>query len=86
MKSGNAELRGFKVHLYFLFIPFGVLKLTLSDLLFAAVSWLYLPQALSSLKIQELCFPLAAIVDFRGFRLLALSLLPLGSSTLKYGR
>ncbi len=43
-------------------------------------------QAMSALGIPELCFPLVAIVDFRGYRLLASSRLPLGTDTLKYGR
>jgi hypothetical protein len=43
-------------------------------------------KAMSALGMPELCFPLVAIVDFRGYRLLASSRLPLGTDTLKYGR
>jgi hypothetical protein len=41
--------------------------------------------AVTSLGIRGLCVPLMAIVDFMGFRVTAMSLLPIGSDTLVYG-
>jgi hypothetical protein len=41
--------------------------------------------AYSSLGLEELHFPLMCLLDLRGFRLLALSVLPIDASTLRYG-
>ena len=41
--------------------------------------------AYTSLGIRELYVPLMAIVDFMGFRVTAMSLLPIGSDTIVYG-
>lgn len=35
--------------------------------------------------IKELNFPLMVLVDYRGYRVVALSVLPIGASTLVYG-
>jgi hypothetical protein len=34
---------------------------------------------------NDLCFPLMALVDYRGFRLIAISLLPIDKNTIIYG-
>ena len=40
---------------------------------------------LLSCKIEDLYFPLLAIIDYRGFRLVAISTLPINKSTIQYG-
>lgn len=35
--------------------------------------------------VAGLCFPLIALIDYKGFRIVATSLLPVGPNTLKYG-
>ena len=40
---------------------------------------------LMSCKIDQLRFPLVSLVDYRGYRLLAISLLPIHNGTLQYG-
>ncbi len=39
--------------------------------------------AYSNLKIPDLCLPLMALLDFNGFRLIAISLIPVDHSTLR---
>ena len=39
----------------------------------------------SGLGVKELNFPLMALVDFRGFRLVAISVLPISKKSLIYG-
>jgi hypothetical protein len=41
--------------------------------------------AYTSLGIRGLCVPLMAVVDFMGYRVIAMSLLPIGSETIVYG-
>ena len=41
--------------------------------------------AYTSLGIRGLCVPLMAIVDFMGYRVIAMSLLPIGPDTIVYG-
>lgn len=38
------------------------------------------------LGVSGLHFPLEAIIDYHGFRLQALSLIPIGAGSLKYGK
>lgn len=38
-----------------------------------------------NLGIRDLCLPLMALIDYRGFRLLAMSILPIKKSTIVYG-
>lgn len=42
-------------------------------------------QAFMSTNTPDLCYPLMALIDYKGFRLVASSLLPISPSTLKYG-
>jgi len=35
--------------------------------------------------IQDLHFPLMCLVDYRGFRLIAMSILPIDETTIQYG-
>jgi hypothetical protein len=35
--------------------------------------------------VEGLCFPLMAVIDYMGFRVLAVSLLPISKATLRYG-
>jgi tetratricopeptide (TPR) repeat protein len=42
-------------------------------------------QAYMSSNTPDLCYPLMALVDYKGFRLVASSLLPLSSHSLRYG-
>jgi len=41
--------------------------------------------ALFECNIRQLCMPLMAMIDFRGFRLAAMSLLPISQKTIRYG-
>lgn len=36
-------------------------------------------------EIKGLCFPLSAIIDYKGYRLVATTVLPINNSTIKYG-
>lgn len=36
-------------------------------------------------NIKGLCFPLCCLIEYRGFRLVAMSILPISNSTLVYG-
>lgn len=42
-------------------------------------------QSYANCNIPGLCLPLMALVDYRGFRLIAMSVLPISSSTIVYG-
>lgn len=37
------------------------------------------------LGIQNLCLPIVCLVDYRGFRIVAISVLPISGSTIQYG-
>mmetsp|Transcript_5907 Transcript_5907/g.7764 ORF Transcript_5907/g.7764 Transcript_5907/m.7764 type:complete len:1006 (-) Transcript_5907:86-3103(-) len=41
--------------------------------------------AYSNLKLPNLCLPLMSLLDFNGFRLIAMSLIPVNKTTLRYG-
>ena len=42
-------------------------------------------QAYFNCSLPHICLPLMALLDYRGFRLIAVSLLPLSSNSLVYG-
>lgn len=42
-------------------------------------------QAYANCNLNQICLPLMALVDYRGFRLIAISILPISKSTLIYG-
>jgi len=47
------------------------------------LSWCY--NAVSDAEIEGLHFPLMAVIDYKGFRVIAVSVLPLNAGTLRYG-
>eukprot|EP01117_Protostelium_nocturnum_P008758 TRINITY_DN313_c0_g1_i1.p1 TRINITY_DN313_c0_g1~~TRINITY_DN313_c0_g1_i1.p1 ORF type:complete len:1033 (-),score=371.42 TRINITY_DN313_c0_g1_i1:85-3183(-) len=42
-------------------------------------------EAHSSCYVEGLCYPMMAVVDYKGFRMLAMPVLPIGKDTIRYG-